>query len=44
MIDAGLDIPHGEEIFPSEERIKGSHIGAEKDFDKVMSSIKEAFQ
>ena len=44
MLDAGLDIPHGEGIFPSEERIKGSHIGAEQDFDKVMSSIKEAFQ
>ena len=44
MVDAGLEIPHGEGIFPSEERIKGSHIGAEQDFDKVMSSIKEAFQ
>ena len=25
-IDAGLDIPHGEEIFPSDERINGKHI------------------
>lgn len=44
MLDAGLEIPHGESIFPSEERIKGAHINAEQDFDKVMSSIKEAFQ
>lgn len=44
MLDAGLDIPHGEGIFPSEERIRGSHIGAEQEFDRAMSSIKEAFQ
>jgi large subunit ribosomal protein L18 len=27
-VDAGLDIPYGEEILPSEERIKGAHIAA----------------
>ncbi len=27
LLDAGVDIPHGEDIFPSEERIKGKHIG-----------------
>ncbi len=27
-LDAGMDIPHSEEIFPSEERIKGEHIAA----------------
>jgi large subunit ribosomal protein L18 len=27
-VDAGLDIPHGEAILPSEERIKGAHIAA----------------
>jgi len=26
MIDAGLEIPHGEDVLPSEERIMGSHI------------------
>jgi large subunit ribosomal protein L18 len=26
LLDAGLDIPHGEEVIPSEERIKGEHI------------------
>ncbi len=25
-LDAGLEIPHGEDIFPSEERIRGEHI------------------
>ena len=27
MIDAGMDIPHSEEVLPSEERINGEHIG-----------------
>jgi large subunit ribosomal protein L18 len=27
-VDAGLEIPYGEEILPSEERIKGAHIVA----------------
>ncbi|MFB6145358.1 MAG: 50S ribosomal protein L18 [Candidatus Nanohaloarchaea archaeon] len=26
LIDAGVDIPAGDEIFPSEERIRGEHI------------------
>ena len=26
MIDAGLEIPHGEDVLPSEDRIMGSHI------------------
>jgi len=25
-LDAGMDIPHSEEVFPSEERIEGKHI------------------
>ena len=27
-VDAGLNIPHGEDIFPSEDRIKGAHVEA----------------
>ena len=27
-VEAGLDIPHGEEILPSDERTKGAHIAA----------------
>jgi large subunit ribosomal protein L18 len=27
-VEAGLDVPHGEEILPSDERSKGAHIAA----------------
>ena len=27
-MDAGLDIPYGEDILPSEDRLKGAHIAA----------------
>ncbi len=30
-LDAGLEIPHGEGIFPSEERIRGEHIASYAD-------------
>ena len=26
MVDAGLDIPHSDEIIPSDDRISGSHV------------------
>ena len=26
VIDAGIEVPHGEDVFPSQERIKGAHI------------------
>jgi large subunit ribosomal protein L18 len=26
MVDAGLEIPHGENVLPDEDRINGSHI------------------
>ena len=40
IIDAGVEVPHGEDIFPSEERILGKHIGdIEKDFKKVKSKL-----
>lgn len=26
VVDAGVDVPHGSEIFPDEERIRGEHI------------------
>ena len=34
MIDAGLEIPHGEDVLPSEDRIMGSHID-----DSLASSV-----
>ncbi|MBU4456253.1 MAG: 50S ribosomal protein L18, partial [Nanoarchaeota archaeon] len=39
-LDSGLNVPHGEELFPTEERIKGTHLkkGADS-FEKVKASI-----
>ena len=39
-IDAGIEIPHGEEILPSEERIKGQHIS---DYASMLSSTPEVY-
>ncbi len=43
LLDAGIDIPHSKEIFPSEERIRGEHInGQMKDmFEAVKGSLEE---
>lgn len=35
MIDAGLEIPAGDDVFPTEERIRGEHIAEMKDSDIV---------
>lgn len=42
VVDAGLNIPSGEEIFPDEERMKGKHISESlvKDYESVKSKIK----
>jgi len=44
-IDAGLSVPCSEEMFPSEERIKGLHINEEvaKNFDEVKKNIEVMF-
>ena len=34
MVDGGLEIPHGEDIFPDEERLNGAHIS-----DKIAKSV-----
>lgn len=41
MLDAGVEIPHGEEVLPDEERIVGKHIGedVEKMFNEVKSKL-----
>lgn len=41
MVDAGLDIPHGEEVLPIEDRIKGRHIaeGLEADFNAIIEKM-----
>ncbi|MED5485851.1 MAG: 50S ribosomal protein L18 [Candidatus Thermoplasmatota archaeon] len=46
MIDAGLEIPHGEDVLPSDERINGGHISdsLSKVLDKTKKSIEGAFK
>lgn len=41
MIDAGLDIPHSESIFPDDDRVMGSHIdeSISKAFEKSKKLI-----
>ncbi|MCC5994054.1 MAG: 50S ribosomal protein L18 [Candidatus Aenigmarchaeota archaeon] len=44
-IDAGLSVPCSEEMFPSEDRIKGLHISEEvaKNFEEVKKNIEVMF-
>jgi large subunit ribosomal protein L18 len=45
MVDAGLEVPHGEDILPDDERINGAHID-ESMADKVeacRTTIEEAY-
>lgn len=43
ILDAGMHIPHGEEILPDENRVRGEHIGEEvtKNFEKVKAKLEE---
>ncbi len=41
VIDAGLAVPHSEEILPSEERVSGKHIQGRKGIDKEFAEAKE---
>ncbi len=44
MLDAGLRIPHGDGIFPPEERIRGEHLGIPgEEFDAVVGKLKEVY-
>lgn len=46
VVDAGIDIPYGEEILPSEERIYGKHINdriAEK-VEEIKNKIEEEYE
>lgn len=40
-LDAGLDIPHGEEVLPSEDRCRGVHIS---EYAQKLKSNKERYQ
>ncbi len=41
IIDAGIEIPHSDDIFPSDKRVIGQHISGEieKDFKEVKSKL-----
>ena len=43
LVDSGLKIPVGDDIYPTEERIKGKHINekVEKDFEKLKSKLEK---
>lgn len=46
MVDAGMDIPHGESAIPDDERINGAHIdeALAAQVEAARNSIEEAFQ
>ncbi len=41
ILDAGVEIPHSEDILPSEERVKGKHLDEkiEADIDRIMKNL-----
>ena len=43
LVDGGMEIPHSDSIFPSDERIKGAHISKKIDeqVEKIMKGIEE---
>ena len=42
MLDAGVDIPHGEEILPAEDRLNGAHIG--ENLGKMVEEVKNRME
>jgi large subunit ribosomal protein L18 len=42
MVDAGMHIPHGEEVIPDEDRLKGAHISEE--LKNQVEKIKEEME
>ena len=42
MIDAGLELPHGESVLPSDDRINGVHIN--DDIAKSVATTKKAIE
>ena len=44
MVDAGMEIPHGEDVLPDDDRINGSHIddSIAKAVEAAKKSIEEA--
>lgn len=38
-LDAGVEMPHGDDKFPSEERLNGAFLGQENDFNAVVAAL-----
>jgi large subunit ribosomal protein L18 len=45
MVDAGLDIPHGENVIPSDDRLAGNHISdsVAAAVESTKNAIEEAY-
>jgi large subunit ribosomal protein L18 len=39
VLDAGIDVPHGDDIYPSEERLTGAFLDQKKNFDAVRAKL-----
>jgi large subunit ribosomal protein L18 len=42
MLDAGIEIPHGEEVLPSAERLNGAHI--DENMGKMIEEVKSRME
>ena len=42
MLDAGVDIPHGEEVIPAEDRLAGKHIS--DDLEAMIEEVKSRME
>ena len=42
LLDAGVEIPHSEDILPGEDRLKGKHINAE--MEKMIEEVKNRME
>lgn len=42
MVDAGVDIPYGEGVFPSDDRLAGKHIS--EDIEKMIEEVKSRME
>ena len=42
MTDAGLEVPHGEDVLPDEDRILGKHI--DEGIEAAVNSLKEKME
>ncbi len=39
IVDAGVEVPHGDDIYPTEDRLTGEFLDQKKDFEAVRAAI-----